>query len=249
MPGAAPVDYFPPPRRELVGALRAGDGALHAAMRRREARYKRGAVLFEGGKDQRTIYRLVDGMLARVRLLEDGRRQVICFFLPGDLLALKAMLFDRQPDRVECVAASAVEMLGSQEAVALAAANSDVAIRFIWQLAEDERRLHNSVTMLGRGDTVERVSAMLIDLTGRLAKLGVTGEARRQVRLRQQDIADYLGITAVHVNRTLRAMRERGLITVASGRITVVDEAGLARQAAPLLDIFEREAPEFGLRE
>ena len=50
------------------------------------------------------------------------------------------------------------------DAIALAAANPDVAFRFMWQLVEDERRLHNQTAMLGRGNAAERISTMLVDI-------------------------------------------------------------------------------------
>jgi hypothetical protein len=115
----------------------------------------------------------------------------------------------------------------------------------MWQLAEDERRLHNQVTMLGRGNAVERIATMLVVLNGRLTKLGIAEAERRQINLRQQDIADYLGLTMVHVNRTLRGLRKQGAILVQSGTITITDPEIVGRYAAPMMDVFERDAPEF----
>jgi CRP-like cAMP-binding protein len=116
----------------------------------------------------------------------------------------------------------------------------------MWQLAEDERRLHKQVVILGRGNAVERISAMLMDLSGRLAKLGFSDAERRRIAIRQQDIADYIGLTIMHVNRTLRTLRKQGTIATQFGNISVIDPETVGRYAAPMLDIFEREAVEFG---
>jgi CRP-like cAMP-binding protein len=205
--------------------------------------FVKGSFLVRADEEHQSIYRLVSGAVARVRVLDDGRRQIVCIFFPGELLAVKAMLFERQPDSIECLSACTVQSLPYTVGIALSIANPDVAFRFMWQLAEDERRLHNHVAALGRGNAVERIATMLVDITGRLS---TTDKERHQVRLRQQDIADYLGLTLVHVNRTLRSLREQGAITVAFGGITIANPEIVGRYAAPMLDIFEREAPEFG---
>src|SRR5947209_5676092 len=154
-------DYFPSPRTELPDRLREGDKILDAAMASTDKTIPVGHVLVRGGEPQTAIYRLTSGKLARVRAIEDGRRQIICIFGPGDLLAVKAMLLDRQPDNVEALSRATVKSLGYTNALALSAQHSDVSLRFMWQLAEDERRLHNSVTMLGRGTALERISTVL----------------------------------------------------------------------------------------
>jgi CRP-like cAMP-binding protein len=113
----------------------------------------------------------------------------------------------------------------------------------VWQLAEDERRLHNNISMLGRGTAIERIATMLVDLAGRQGKVGLPSS---EIRLAQQEIADYVGITVIHVNRTLRTLREEGVISVHMGRIVITNKDALGRHAAPMLDVFEREDPDFG---
>ena len=246
MLNGSPGQYFPTPRQEIMSWLLAGDEALDQAMRPNLRRSAKGSPLVKTGEDHQTVYRLLSGAAARVRNLEDGRRQIVSIFLPGDLLAVKAMLLSQQPDNIECLAPCNVQCLPYSDAIGLAETNSAVAFRFMWQLAEDERRLHNQVAMLGRGSAVERISTMLVDITGRLAKLGLEGSV--PIILRQQDIADYLGLTLVHVNRTLRRLREQGAIVVKTGKIAIADREIVGRYAAPMLDVFERQAPEFGGR-
>jgi CRP/FNR family transcriptional regulator, anaerobic regulatory protein len=234
--------YFPSPRDELSERLRHGDIALDAAMPSAET-IPAGRTLVRAGESHRTVYRLVTGKMARIRLVEDGRRQIICIFGPGDLMAVKAMLLDRQPDNIECLSPSTVKSVGYREALALAGEQPNVSLRFMWQLAEDERRLHNTVTMLGRGTAVERISTVLLDLQARI--MGYGGQPT-MISIRQQDLADHVGLTIVHVNRTLRSLRDQGTIETRTGRIILRDIAALHRHATPMLDVFERESPEFG---
>ena len=244
-----PDGYFPAPRDELIGRLKSGDEALRRAMHGSVQRFLKDVVVVEAEQPQQTLYRLVSGMMARLRVLQDGRRQIIGIFTPGDIVAVKAMLLNRQPDSIVCLSNCTVQTLDYATAIALASTDSDVSFRLMWQLAEDERRLHNNVAALGQGTAIERIATMLIDITGRRMKLASNGAVPAEfIDLRQQDIADYLGLTLVHVNRTLRLMREEGAIAVETKKITISDREAVMRYAAPMLDVFERETPEFNGR-
>jgi CRP/FNR family transcriptional regulator, anaerobic regulatory protein len=242
-PDQRPI-YFPAPRHELAERLREGDRLLDAAMVS-EKPISMGHVLVQGDEPQTVIYRLITGKLARVRVIEDGRRQIICILSPGDLLAVKAMLLDRQPDNIVSLSEATVRSFGYTDAFALGDQHSNVNLRFMWQLAEDERRLHNSVTLLGRGTALERISTVLLDLQAGLVEFG---KEAFPIPILKQDLADYTGLTLAHVNRTLRSLCEQGALDTDTGGIVVRDVAALHRHAAPILDIFERETPEFGAR-
>ena len=237
--------YFPSPRAELAERLAEGDKLIDAAMASTDSPIRPGHVLAREGEQQTTLYRLVAGKVARIRAIPDGRRQILCIFGPGDLLAVKSMLLDRQPDNVEALSQATVRALDYRKGLALAGKHPDVGFRFMWQLAEDERRLHNSVILLGRGTALERISTVLLDLQVRLVLLG--GESN-PIKIRQPDLADYVGLTLVHVNRTLRRLHEQGALDTQTGGIVLRDVAALHQHAAPMLDVFERETPIFGAR-
>ncbi len=234
--------YFPSPRVELEAKLAEGDTIIDAAMTGTDKVIAAGHVLVREGKSHGILYRLVSGRVARIRSIEDGRRQIICIFAPGDLLAVKAMMLDRQPDNVEALSRATIRVLDYDKGLALASEHPNVGLRYMWQLAEDERRLLNSVILLGRGTAIERISAALLDLKARV----LLANGNSPITIRQQDLADYVGLTLVHVNRTLRCLREQGAVDTQTGGIYVRDSAALHRHAAPMLDIFERETPVFG---
>jgi len=237
--------YFPAPRRELADRLREGDRILDAAMAKTEKVIPEGHVLVWRGEPQTAIYRLISGKIARVRSLEDGQRQIVCIFSPGDLLAVKAILLDRQPDNIEALSRATVRSLEYTDALTLGTQHSDVSLRFKWQLSEDERRLRNNVMMLGRGTALERISTVLLDLQARLVRFN---NRFQLIPIRQQDIADYVGLSLIHVNRTLRTLREQGALETRIGGIVIRNSATLSRHATPMRDVFERESLEFGAR-
>jgi len=192
---------------------------------------------------------LETGWAARTRIIEDGRRQIIAVFLPGDLMGVKSMLLERQADTIECLTDVSVRAIDYKRLLELSAAHHAVALRIMFQLGEDERRLHNWITALGRGNAEERIATLLLDLRGRLLHAGAIQGVAFHLAMTQQEIADHLGLTIVHVNRVLRRLREAGIFTLKGRRMATIDDLNrLADLAAPLQDIYERAAPEFGGR-
>src|ERR1700730_1427214 len=172
----------------------------------------------------------------------DGRNQFILIFLPGDLFAVKSMFVKRHPDSVQAISGIVAERAHYKTFYEAYAADSDIATRCIWQVMEEERRLHSWIVGLGQGSAEERLALLLIDFRGRLALSGSmsAGSLTFGMQLPKSQLADHLGITAVHVNRVLKAFRERGIATVRDGQVTIADLDALTQRAAPLLDAHER---------
>jgi CRP-like cAMP-binding protein len=237
---------FPLHRPELLETLRRGDRLLTEAMSQDRKRFRKGDEIIRAGERSDTIYRLEAGWVCRSRVLDDGRRSIILVFLPGDLFGVKSMLLTEQPDAL--VAFSNVTALATKHdrLHELFAAEPSVALRVAFQLGEDERRLHNYLIALGRGNAEERIATMLLELHGRLLLAGIAQNGAFQMPLTQQEIGDFTGLTVVHVNRVLRRLRENGLASVGRRTVEIHDLPKLHRVALPILDAFERTRPEFG---
>jgi CRP/FNR family transcriptional regulator, anaerobic regulatory protein len=235
---------FPLHRPELFDALVRGEAALDAVMRA-PAVFRRGEALTRAGEASQTVYRIESGWAARCRDLPSGRRQIILVFLPGDVVGIKALLLEKQPDSIECLTDVSARTVDQAVLRALVESNAAVAWRLLFQLGEDERRLHNWIAARGRGDAEERIATFLLDLRGRLHRRGLgQGDAFR-LPMTQQQIGDHLGLTVVHVNRVLRRLREAGIVTVRAGSVTIDKPDLLGERAAALQDLFERENREF----
>src|SRR3954471_16136855 len=236
---------YPLHRPELRDLLIRGEATLQQAMEPSGLR-REGEALVSTGVESSTVYLLESGWVARTRKTEDDRRQIMMVFLPGDLMGLKSMLLERQPDTIECLTDARVRTIDHKRLLEFVAQDHAVSVRVMFQLAEDERRLHNWVTALGRGSADERIATLLLDLRGRLHQAGMVNGDGFHMPMTQQEIADHLGLTLVHVNRVLRRLREAGIVTVQRGAVKVDEMARLSQLAAPLQDIYERATPEFG---
>lgn len=234
-------------RPEFLGALERGEEKIAQLMRNEATRLDAGATLIQANTEHQFVYRLIEGWACRTRQLADGRTQCILIFLPGDLFAVKSMFITRHPDAVKVLSEAVVERLDYRQMHRAYVEDSDIASRCIWQVMEEERRLHSWVVGLGQGSAEERLAMLLIDFHGRLAVSGAIAPdaLSYEMPLTQTQLADHLGLTPVHVNRVLKVFRESEVATVRNGRVSIGSLELLARRAYPLLDTHERVTPEY----
>jgi len=229
-------------RPEFLDSLMRGESKITSILKGTAFNLPAGAPLIRGGTEHSYVYRLVEGWVCRTRMLEDGRNQFILIFLPGDLFGIKSMFISRHPDSVRAISGAVLERVHYKTLHEAFARDSDVATRCTWQIMEEERRLHSWLVGMGRGSAEERVALLFMDLRGRLINSGMLppDSVAYDMPLTQGELADHLGITAVHVNRVLKEFRDRGILTVRDGRVTIGNLGMLAQRAAPLLDVYER---------
>jgi len=229
-------------RPEFLQSLQRGDRKIVELMQGSELTRAAGRSLIDGGTDHPYVYRLLRGWAGRTRMLEDGRTQFILIFLPNDLFGVKSIFVNRHVDSVRAISDIVVERVNYMKLYEAFASDSDVATRCTWQVIEEERRLHSWVVGLGQGSAEERLALLMLDFKGRLTANGSLPQSALTypMPLTQTQLADHLGITAVHMNRVLKEFRDAGVLTVRNGHVQISDLDALVQRAAPLLDVFER---------
>ncbi len=237
-------DIYALHRPELLTTLERGDKAIGALMDPAPLRFNPREELAVQGDGLAHVYHLREGWCARVRTLPDARVQIIALYLPGDLMAVKAMFLAEQPDAIHALSPVLVNAVDQARLRDAMMRDPDISVRIAFQLVDEERRLHNRVVRLGQGDAAERVAAMLVALRARLVRAGVLDAKTRSYRLpmTQVQISEFLGLTPVHVNRVFRRLREDDLATIGSGEVMFRNFDALARLAAPVLEQYERDA-------
>jgi CRP-like cAMP-binding protein len=168
---------------------------------------------------------VLSGWACRVQMLSDGRRQIVSLMLPGDLIG---MCRQRDPlasssvlaltDVVTCLAP---EPRQGQHGTGLAEA-------YAVSGALDELYLLRHITRLGRLSAYERTADLLLEIHERLTLAGIASGNMFPMPLTQEMLADTLGLTSVHVNRTLQTMRRDGSVSLRAGTAVLSDPAHLA---------------------
>lgn len=226
-------------RPELRTLLRRGKEELLAAMTPTPQVLQRGEVLVQMEEPHEFLYSIESGWLARSRTIPDGRRQIIVIFLPGEICGIKTVFMQFQPDAIEALTPASVRRIHYKDACKLAAADFAVAMQLAWQLAQDERHLHNWNVRLGRADAEERVAALLLEFRNRLNALGIgSAESRYSLPLTLQQIADHIGLTNVHVGRVLRRFRDLESVVIKNGEVVFLHNGCLLEDVArPVQDL------------
>lgn len=184
--------------------------------------------LVRHGQGSGRVFIVTEGWACRYAITRDGSRQLPTLLVPGDVANLDSLLFDRLNYGVRTLTQATVVSLPRDRALALAAAYPGIARTFTWLALVDNANLTEWTLSLGRRSAKERLAHLLCELSVRLD--ADDGEASSfAFPLTQEQIADTLGLTAVHVNRTMQQLRSDGLIVTASRTVTLPNVDSLRR--------------------
>jgi len=194
-----------------------------AAFRQGEARYARGDQVFGQGSTPRYLYTVLSGVLMRTRLLEDGRRQVINFMFPGDFIGLQAALEGEMSHAVEAVTAVTLCVFARERFFDMAASQPRLSFDLTWLSAHEEAALEEHIVSLGQRNARERMAALAVFLVQRAIDTGLAPNGTLTITVTQSQIADMLGLSLVHTNRTLQALRRLRLVDWTVNAISIPD--------------------------
>jgi CRP-like cAMP-binding protein len=189
-----------------------------------EIRVDRGEVVVEQDITRGGLYTLLDGVMMRYRSLEDGRRQVVNFMFPGDLIGLQAAFGEPATHSVEALLPARLCVFAHQRFHDLVISQPSLGYDITWLAAKEEHALEEHLVALGRRSARERVAYMAVWLLQRARGTGLAdGHNRLEVTITQSQIADMLGLSLVHTNRTIKALERSGMVVWRQGSITVPD--------------------------
>lgn len=198
----------------------------------------RGRRHFEAGRDlvhqgqmNQSAYILAKGWVCSYKLLPDGTRQIVDFQVPGDFLGLRSILFRTSDHNVETVTAIEATEILTADLLQAFASSPRLATAVLWAASRDEAMVVEHLVNLGRRSGEERMAHFLLELGARLKLVGLGDRSGYDCPLSQYLLADALGLSAVHVNRVLRGLREKGLLTFQKGHVTFDNFDGLVKLA------------------
>ncbi|BDG74853.1 Crp/Fnr family transcriptional regulator [Roseomonas fluvialis] len=188
-----------------------------------------GATILAEDQATTRVYVLLSGWAFRFKTLEDGRRQILNFLLPGDLLGLQGELLANLPHGVEALTAVNLCAFATDAIPGFFRDNPDIALDITWLAAHEERLVDDAVLTVGRRTAMERVAALLVHLYKRAASAGLVEDGSIGFPLTQLHIADALGLSVVHTNRVLQRLRKGGFIRLDGQRLAIGDLRAMRR--------------------
>ena len=183
-------------------------------------------ILYEGGPSNHCFV-ILDGWTYCYQLLTDGRRQILSFHVPGDLPDLQSLHMPVADFGMATVTRCIVAFVPHSDLRKLSDQYPAITQAF-WREAIVSAAIHRAwIVSLGRRDALQKLSHLFCELYLRLKAVGLTDGHSMPMPLRQTDFADALGLTSVHVNRTLKSLRDQGVIDLYARRLTVHDWGAL----------------------
>ncbi|MCZ4353965.1 Crp/Fnr family transcriptional regulator [Roseovarius aestuarii] len=190
-----------------------------------------GTPLLMEGSNSPQLFTALRGMGLRFKTLENGRRQVLNFVFPGDFIGLQAAVMGEMQHSVQASSAMTLCVFNRSEFWNFFKSHPERAFDLTWLAAVSEHFLGETLTSVAQRNATERVAWALCKIMQRGHALGLSKGHTMPLPYRQQDLADALGLSLVHTNKTLGKLRDRQLANWGDGMLTVSDIAKLMRIA------------------
>lgn len=189
-----------------------------------------GTILLERARASH-LFTVLRGWAFRYKTFEDGRRQIINYALPGDFLGLQASMSEIMSHGIEALTDSVLCVFPRDKLWSFFSSDAELAYDITWLAASQERTLDEQIVSLGRRTAIERVAYLLWYLFDKARSLHLTKRNHLDLPMRQTHLADTLGLSLVHTNKTLQRLRKEGLIELDDRILRIIDEAALKQLA------------------
>ncbi len=166
---------------------------------------------------------ILSGLAIRYKLLPDGERQILAFLIPGDLCDAEVFVLDRMDHSVSAVTPTACAVISADTMRTLLREISPMSEALWWGTMTDLAVLRERLVDIGRRDARERIAHLIYEMLVRYRTIGETDDDVMPWPITQDELADATGLTTVHINRTLRQLREEGLIDPNRREMRVLD--------------------------
>lgn len=185
-------------------------------------------IIAEGAMP-RSVFLVKEGLACRYRILPDGRRQIMTFLLPGDLNDLHVFLLREMDHSVAAITPVRIATIALESVMELTIRRPRITAGLWWASLQEEALLRERIVALGRRNAAGRVAYLLCELLLRHQAVGLAEGQSFELPLTQVELADTLGMTAVHINRILQDFRKRGFIVLKNRTVVLTDLAALQK--------------------
>ena len=175
------------------------------------------------GAVPRDVHLVLDGFACRYKILPGGKRAIIAFLVPGDLCDLEVAILDKMDHGIATLTPCTIAKIPRTTIEELLAGHPNIAHALRWATLVDEAVLREWLANMGRRASDRQLAHLLCELRFRLAIVGMATLDSFRLPFTQEELADALGITTVHVNRVLQQLRDGDLIRQHGREIHIPD--------------------------
>ncbi len=198
--------------------------------KRGELAVDKGATVLVEGSHSAHLYTILAGLAFRYKLMSDGRRQILNYMMPGDLIGLQGSLMGEMQHSVEALSPVLLCVFEREKLPELYRNYPGLAYDITWIASREEQMLDENLLSIGRRTAIERAAYLIAFLGHRGRSVGLLAE-QALLPITQQHVADTLGLSLVHTNRTIRRLADRKLLAWREGGCDILDLDGLTAVA------------------
>jgi CRP-like cAMP-binding protein len=187
--------------------------------------------LMREGEAPRSVYVILEGWACHYRTLNDGRRQIVDFAVPGDICDLNIFILDRMDHSIGAITRLRVAEIGREVLHTVVTTYPKITTALWWQELVSKSIHREWILNVGQRSALERIAHLFCEMFLRLESVGLTQGFSCDFPPTQADLAEATGLTSVHVNRTIQELRRSGLIQLDRQRLTIPDMLALQRAA------------------
>jgi len=180
--------------------------AFVSAFKSAELTAEPGTTLLMQGANSAHLYTLLSGWAFRYKTLPDGRRQILNFAFPGEFLGLQGSVANEMQHSVEVLTQAVLCVFPRDKLWDLYSHYPSLAFDITWLAAREEQLLDEHLLSVGRRSALERMAFILLHLYQRAEEVDLAKHGKVVFPFTQQHIADTLGMSLVHANKTLRRL-------------------------------------------
>ena len=213
---------------EHYAELNQEEKELLAALEKAPKSFSKGSVVWQQGMDSDHFYTVHSGWAFSFRNMEDGSRQVLDFYVPGDVIGLREFAFQRRISSLMVITNAILCPFPKHHLSDVFARSRLLCNLFFMMAARDQAILVERLINLGRRSAREKVAHFLLEMAHRLDKACADIDDCNHLPLTQVLMADALGLSTVHVNRTLNELKQQSLTAPAADGVLILDREGLS---------------------
>lgn len=226
-----PCEKCPMRGKEVLRDFTQTELAFVAEFKSGELNVESGTNILLQGANSAHLYTVLSGWAFRYKTLPDGRRQILNYALPADLLGLQGSIADEMQHSIEALTDMLLCVFPREKLWGLYSGHPALAFDVTWLAAREEQILDENLLNVGRRSALERVAYLLLHLFGRGEEVGLTKGNSISFPFTQQHVADTLGMSLVHANKTLKRLAATKTMRWKDRRFEVLDRKALAELA------------------
>lgn len=193
-----------------------------------ELTVKAGSHIFLEEHDSAHFFTVLQGWMLRYKLLESGRRQVLNFAVRGDFVGLQGAIFDKMLHSVQALSDVRLCVFSRDRIWDLYAGHASLAFDMTWIASREEMMIADHLVAVGQKPALERIAYIFLYIFHRARRAGMLQGRKLNIPITQEHIADIMGLSVVHTNKSIRILRDRKLVDWRRNTLTLLDEEKLA---------------------